>query len=173
MQIISGVSQLRNGKSRGVLLLDSKRETLKDISRMLGNDLPLNSASSPPFQSQNSLSVNALVDALVNPTSLSPSQLQRIEERVAALEAAVSLLSSPHADHHPVDRPAVSHQPRYLPLPPALLAEPLVLRVSDEPLLRHLPDDPAVAGLSSLPLPRRRCTTTRRFSISSRPTRRT
>ena len=117
--------------------------------------------------------VNALVDALVNPTSLSPSQLQRIEERVAALEAAVSLLSPPHADHHPVDRPAVSHQSRYLPLPPALLAEPLVLRVSDEPLLRHLPDDPAVAGLSSLPLPRRRCTTTRRFSISSRPTRRT
>ena len=56
MQIISGVSQLRNGKSRGVLLLDSRRETLKDISRMLGNDLPLNSVSSPPFQSQNSLS---------------------------------------------------------------------------------------------------------------------
>ena len=81
--IISGVSQLRNGKSRGVLLLDSRRETLKDISRMLGNDLPLNKL--PLLEA-----VNALVDALVNPTSLSPSQLQRIEERVAALEAAIT-----------------------------------------------------------------------------------
>ena len=50
MQIISGVSQLRNGKSRGVLLLESRRETLKDISRMLGTDLPLNSSSSFPSQ---------------------------------------------------------------------------------------------------------------------------